>query len=595
VGVLALATVVSAAGPPAGPGEHVTPLLAGQTIDAGTLRMYNTPQELIVEVVPTGGWLITEMQLHVGLEAPSTDKKANPAPGKFPFKKEFDTPAPSHVFVLDLQDDLGFNWGQPWEDQRIQHIALHADLVQLGDNGEVIAEEGAWASGPEEFLGSQWGWWFDYELAHPAKAHFIDSPVGGLNVHSPTVNGKTDESGGHYYFPGERVEYSVASVKLGSAVADHKVSPLDIFESADTDDPRVINMARLLQTLDADADPQPGITITAIEEACLEDAVAALGLAEIDYADDAQMESILSLTEAACTHLDIVSAEDAKANLDRSLDSNMFRKNVSKTPDLASTKAKLNIMGVWFPALRANGDPAVIEYFDENSALIRTIEEAKPIVITYTDEHPDTGAEDTWAAISRDDGNTWKRKNLSRSADRSSFTLANGFEFPGHVKKPVFQVKGNNILVSWSSKFCKGGKPGYAIDDEDEYLYDDPYYTDDIWGVAGPQRSHDYADDGFPEVGELPYSCVWVARGTVVTQGMINSGGFWATSTVGDIVWFKPERLTSGRRDALQIFMGGADGAGFAVAFQEDPKGVRPGQAHGPGSGWSGATTNHKT
>ena len=135
--------------------------------------------------------------------------------------------------------------------------------------------------------------------------------------------------------------------------------------------------------------------------------------------------------------------------------------------------------------------------------------------------------------------------------------MANGEEYCGQVRKPVFQVKGNKILVAWTSKFCKGGKPAYAIstcDDPDDrrdrrrrprdrrvpghctgqdgdgtlrcepdYPYDDPYYVDDIWGVGGPQRSVDYTEQDFPEVGEVPYSCVWTARGTIVTQGMINS------------------------------------------------------------------------
>lgn len=40
------------------------------------------------------------------------------------------------------------------------------------------------------------------------------------------------------------------------------------------------------------------------------------------------------------------------------------------------------------------------------------------------------------------------RKNISRSAERSSFLLANGLPYPGHCRKPVFQVKGNKILQS---------------------------------------------------------------------------------------------------------------------------------------------------
>ena len=353
-------------------------------------------------------------------------------------------------------------------------------------------------------------------------------------------------------------------------------------------------MAMLLQSLDADADPQAGIMITEEVEGCFDQAVETYGYIE-DWAYDYQVDAVVDATIDNCVgvvDLVKVSREDARANLDRSLNSTMFRKNVSRTPDLGSTKAKMNIMPVWFPAMRANGEPAVIEYFDENAAMIRTAEEAKPIVITYTDEDPETGVGDVWVGVSRDDGNTFKRKNLSRAADRTSFTLANGDPYYGAVKKPVFQVKGNKILVAWTSKFARGGKPAYAIDPEDDYNFDDPYYTEDIWGVAGPQRSRDYVRDGYPEVGEVPYSAVWTCRGVIATQNDVNNG---LGGYVGDIIWFKPERLTSARRDANLIFCGAAGGAGFGIVWQEDPKGLRPGRAVGPGPGWGGATTAHKT
>jgi len=139
-------------------------------------------------------------------------------------------------------------------------------------------------------------------------------------------------------------------------------------------------------------------------------------------------------------------------------------------------------------------------------------------------------------------------------------------------------------------------RPASNLGDEEicepDYPYDDPYYADDIWGVSGPQRSVDYTDQGYPEVGEVPYSAVWVARAVIATQADVDNG---LGDYVGDIVWFKPERLTSARRDANQNFLAGADGAGFAVTWQEDPEGLRPGEAKGPGPGWGGATTNHKT
>ena len=59
--------------------------------------------------------------------------------------------------------------------------------------------------------------------------------------------------------------------------------------------------------------------------------------------------------------------------------------------------------------------------------------------------------------------------------------------------------------------------------------------------------------------------------------------------------WFKAERLTSGRRDANRIEVKGVEGAGFAITWQEDPDGLRPGQGEGPGEGWSGAIGNSQT
>ena len=66
------------------------------------------------------------------------------------------------------------------------------------------------------------------------------------------------------------------------------------------------------------------------------------------------------------------------------------------------------------------------------------------------------------------------------------------------------------------------------------------------------------------------------------------------TANDGTIVWSKPERLTSGRRDAFQL-VASAHNKAWALAWQEDPRGLRVGEASGPGDGMSGATVNHKT
>ncbi|MBU8871726.1 MAG: hypothetical protein KOO60_12740, partial [Gemmatimonadales bacterium] len=272
------------------------------------------------------------------------------------------------------------------------------------------------------FEGGRWGWWFKFTIGHPKTGHFIDSPVAGLGVQTPTYEGVTLEDAKFDYFPGEVVDIALGSFHLGSTVADHKISPLDIFPTMDTEDSPVINMARLLQSLDVDGEPQGGILIIPEVVTCFEQAMGYYELTNIDFTDDVQIENIIGKTIEFAGQLEIPvflvmqSAEDAKAHLDKSLDTNMFRKNVSKTPDLGSTKAKLAVSTSWFPAMRANGEETIIEYHDENGVLLRTAEEAKPIIVTYTDDDPETGAAETWAAVSRDDGNTWKRKNISRSA-----------------------------------------------------------------------------------------------------------------------------------------------------------------------------------
>lgn len=309
----------------------------------------------------------------------------------------------------------------------------------------------------------------------------------------------------------------------------------------------------------------------------------------------------------------------------------MFRKNVSKEPECETSKAKIEIMHYYVQARAANGDPVEIGYryieeitdeLDEegNPVYVETDEQirnvVKPLVSVYAQEvpgnnYPDiyTGemtncASDVFASVSLDEGNSWKVTNLSRAADRSSFTLGDaslypGFEFPGEVKKPNVKQQGNTVMVAWTSKYARSGSPTYArseylpeLDDEGKKVLDedgnvkytdvlDPYYEEDIWGVGGPQRSKDYTnvEAGFPGI-EIPYSVVWTCRGFIEEDGTIN--------------WMKPERLTSGRRDAEQVAVASSP-AGYAVIWQEDPDGLRPGDGAGPGHGWSGATTNHKT
>ncbi|MFN2165609.1 MAG: choice-of-anchor O protein, partial [Anaerolineae bacterium] len=321
-------------------------------------------------------------------------------------------------------------------------------------------------------------------------------------------------------------------------------------------------------------------------------------------------------------------------------DGPVFTRNVSRTPEEMTGASQMSTFWLYVPAQDTQGEPpdtdsGELEYYagdcnnQDTSAcdLVYTRPEAKPLIVTYNDGMGGAeadlatgagfGQRDAFAALSLDDGATFKNYNLSDSALRSSFTLKNGHAYPGDVFKLVHAVEGNMVVAAWVSRYCESGSPLYSWTDEvkaellgyypeldniipvDGGTDEDGYqlYLDDMFTVAGDQKSVDYTLQGFPEVGEIPYGCVWVARGTLEQD--LDESGTPLVNSVGDpvydIVWRASERLTSGRRDPHQINITSSPGAGFIVEWQEDPDGLRPGKGLGPGEGWSGAVANSKT
>lgn len=291
-------------------------------------------------------------------------------------------------------------------------------------------------------------------------------------------------------------------------------------------------------------------------------------------------------------------------------DGQMFRRDVSRTPDGETEDAIFGLMLFYVPAQAGDGTLLTegIEYYDAEGTLVDTRYYAKPQTVSYIDgiEEPENaaplaplaptsgigfGARDTFVAHSLDDGATWKQINVSRAADLSSFTLQNGAIYPGDSFSAVHAVAGDRIMAAWVSRYCDGGNPTYTLTDEEKAVItstvDLPaYYLEDLFDIAGSQSSVDYTLQGFPEVGEIPYGCVWTARGSLELDE--------ETGTY-DVLWRKAERLTSGKRDANRVEIAADEGAGFVIVWQEDPEGLRPGQGLGPGEGWSGAIVNSKT
>jgi len=309
-------------------------------------------------------------------------------------------------------------------------------------------------------------------------------------------------------------------------------------------------------------------------------------------------------------------------------DGTMLRRDLSGTPEDHTEHAAVTMLELYVPAQTSDGTlletDGIVYYLPDGTTTVPDDNYennrlyAKPIIAFYQDGHGEEvegtafmhGERDAFAAVSLDDGLTWKRSNLSDSADRSSFYVRAGrgkkVPYPGDVVRLFASSAGNKAVLVWASRFCGGGNPSYAMENDperidvatfmgldvdactDEELIATPcLYLEDHFGVSGSQGSSDFADEGFPEIGVVPYSCMWAARGVLLPPADVGE--------TSNFVWFKPERLTSGRRDPNRMEVHCEAGAGCVVTWQEDPDGLRPGEGEGPGEGFSGAIAHHET
>lgn len=319
---------------------------------------------------------------------------------------------------------------------------------------------------------------------------------------------------------------------------------------------------------------------------------------------------------------------------DQSVLAEIFRKKISKTPESWSGEAQIGVMEIYVQAMNTQGQKYIRDLAGElvvccedgqisdecvscASKAADEFAKVKPLVVTYIQEMEDAQfdnapcydengdgipegnpryAHDIFAAISLDDGLTWKRSNISRTAGKSSYevddTCGGKIEYPGDSESQNLIIEGPYAMVTWVDKYCQSGNPWDLTE------------AQDIYQVTGSQKSVDYLDvkgdeDPRPDLGIRPFSCLWAARGVLDLNG--------ESPEYGTIVWYKAEQLSVGRRDAIRNFTASVrplydtnanpitGTGGFAVAWQEDPKGLKTGKGRGPGAGMSGASVNHKT
>lgn len=116
----------------------------------------------------------------------------------------------------------------------------------------------------------------DQKTAQTATGYFIDSPVSGLSYSSGSQSGVTAADGSFTYEVGQPVTFKLGSLVLGSITIDknNRIFPVDLVSGArDETHSTVSLMARVLQSLDSDGNPENGITINASTRAAISSAI----------------------------------------------------------------------------------------------------------------------------------------------------------------------------------------------------------------------------------------------------------------------------------------------------------------------------------
>lgn len=99
--------------------------------------------------------------------------------------------------------------------------------------------------------------------ASAKTGQLIDSAVAGVAYQTPSYSGTTNANGEYHFIEGETVTFTIGSISFGPLPAKAVLTPLDLADSTDISNRKVINIARLLQTLDDDQNPANGISIPA--------------------------------------------------------------------------------------------------------------------------------------------------------------------------------------------------------------------------------------------------------------------------------------------------------------------------------------------
>jgi hypothetical protein len=157
---------------------------------------------------------------------------------------------------------------------------------------------------------------------------FVDSSaVSGLRYTTATQADSTDANGSFRFMAGESVIFSVGDITLPAVTAESVITPLAVFATDEITDVRVMNLSRLLQTLDVDGNPENGLVLS-------DAAIASATGLSVNFSSDAFDTEVSNLVaNSGAAQVALVPGIDALENLQEAL----FVEGVQERPTVELT------------------------------------------------------------------------------------------------------------------------------------------------------------------------------------------------------------------------------------------------------------------
>lgn len=284
---------------------------------------------------------------------------------------------------------------------------------------------------------------------------FLDSPVINIGYRTETLEGVTNSLGEYDYVEGETVTFFIGDLEFPSVTATGTVTPLDMADTDNTADNVVVNILRLLQTLDQDGDPTNGITIS--DDA--EEAAVALDF-DVDTTEfeaDADVLNLIANGGQDTAVTELISEGQALTNFEDTL--------AEEDVDFV---ANATITGTWI-CTETDDDLLALIFFDDGTYMHFEVDEEAP----YDVEGETSGME---AGTFTRDSDTGKLTILTNILDNNGDTgLVDGSADLGKETGASFEVSGDVLTVSADSlglTFLRADSDGilgtWILEDEEE-------------------------------------------------------------------------------------------------------------------------------